>query len=918
MRKLGRLVILFIVLFDMTVTTRGQDFQDIDSVFILKNILEVNDDPEVIAKSTKALALIYMNEISNTDSAKQYFETALVQYQNLGDRLNEANILYDYGWLHFRIGLMTKSIEIGYQALEIYEEIDHKYGIGKVHNTIANAYNYLGEHDTAIGLYEKSYEIFEALDNQRGMAIAMSNLAIIFKEEGENEKGLDYRLRAIEIFEAAGDRMDLLHEYSNLGLDYADTNDLEKALETCLKALSMANELNDLQYQSVNKAYLGIIYNLMGEYEKAISNSNEALELAIQLDQATTRLTALDNLTRSYEKLGNYKKANDYLYESMEIDSVMYSQENAAIRQELQTKYEVEKKDQENEILRQQDALTRAQLAQQRLINFSVISGFAVVLIFMALLFYAFRKIQKHKNEIQRQADKLKKLDEYKSRFFANISHDIRTPLTLISGYAEQVKSDPTNVLNEKSTINLERLERNSQKLITMADEIRDLILLEEGNLELTYQKVEIDTYLSLLVNMFNSAAEIREMTLNYTSEIDPSVAVHLDRRKFEKIIYNLVSNAIKYTPEGGEVSVTLRNESDGNLAISVSDNGVGIEQDELDLVFDRYYQTSDNEHKTTEGFGIGLALVKELVELHGGTISVTSEKGRGTTFKVVIPLNLDKATVDLPDHDLLGVKRITNELPDEPTSYLVTHDQVKPIVMVVDDHPEVREYIVSVISENYEIIEAKNGQHALELLETNKVDLIITDLMMPWLDGFGLIEKLQESEKLRSIPVMVVSARTTEEDKLKVLDQGVNNFMSKPFEPKELKMRIENLLKNSNGSDDVWERLINDEKKIDNLQKNILNKVNHLIVERIDDSNLTVLDLAEEICASERKTYRLIKDLTNHTPLDYIKLIRFDYAKDLLNKKRVKNASEAAKAIGMSNVTQFKSQYKKYFGVNL
>ena len=251
-----------------------------------------------------------------------------------------------------------------------------------------------------------------------------------------------------------------------------------------------------------------------------------------------------------------------------------------------------------------------------------------------------------------------------------------------------------------------------------------------------------------------------------------------------------MVSNAFKFTGEGSLIRVELDQPESDWIEIKVSDDGIGIDQKHLPSIFDRYFQAPDGSYKEKEGFGIGLALVKELVNLHGGTITAQSEVGFGTSFTIKLPLNLDKnVDPDTLSESVLKTKDIlTTEDGGSSGSLLRSgNDKSLTSVLVVDDHPEVREYISGIVRQRFNVIEAKNGQHALEILSENKVNAIITDLMMPWLDGFGLIEEIKKDAQLSSIPVMVVSARTTEEDKLKVLNSGVNDFMSKPFDPEKI-----------------------------------------------------------------------------------------------------------------------------------
>lgn len=895
-----------------------QDFNSIDSISILHKRLADASEISLRANIYSRIGFKYHYEIQQYDSAEIYYRQAEVIYQQLADTVQLGFMNYRLAPIFYNRNRMDESIRYCHIAMGLFEESGRTDWVANSMNLIGNVYNYIGEHDSAIEFYNSAEDIYEQTNDEAGLAKIYSNLAIIYGEEEDYEKCLEYAFKALEIDERGNDINGIIISSGNIGLTYRTIGDFDKSIEYLNRALDLSIKKDDQLHIASTYKNLGLSYLASKDYQKAINYSIQAHEIADKIGNKIVQNNTIETLATAYEAIGNLQAAIKYLKLDNEIDSLLYNEESSEIRHELQARYEVGKKETENEILRQDNEINKADIEQQRLINYFIIGGLITVILFSLVLFITNRKIKKQRDEIERQANKLRQLDEYKSRFFANISHDIRTPLTLISGYAHQVKTDEANYLTEKSLQNLARLERNSRKLNDMAEEIRDLILLEEGNLRLTFTKVRIDSYLNLLVNMFSSAAEIRSTELNYTSEIAPDVIVHMDRAKFEQIIYNIISNAFKYTPEGGEVNVHLSQTSDEAILITINDSGAGIDKDYLPLIFDRYYQTPDNEFRQKEGFGIGLALVKELTTLHGGQISVESEKGSGTTFHLNLPLNHHIGA----DDESIEVSSRLYDFPHEsnsPTEKTYVANSLEngdavATVLVVDDHPEVREYISKIVQTKFAVIEAKNGQHALNILDNQTVDLILTDLMMPWLDGFELIERLKEKDHLQKIPVMVVSARTTEQDKLRVLNSGVNDFMSKPFDPDKLVKRIENLIQKKDTDGNQWVDLLEDRNGV---EKDIIGKINGLIINRISDASLSVKDIAEEICASERKTFRLIKDLTDHTPLDYIKWIRFDFAKELIVNKKVRSASEAAKAIGMSNVTQFNKQYRKFHGTD-
>ena len=347
----------------------------------------------------------------------------------------------------------------------------------------------------------------------------------------------------------------------------------------------------------------------------------------------------------------------------------------------------------------------------------------------------------------------------------------------------------------------------------------------------------------------------------------------------------------------------------------------------DIPYLFDRYYQVVNNTNHIYEGLGIGLSLAKEIVSAHEGELTVRSEEHIGTTFSISMPYQLlDNNFIDnhKNSEELETKYELWKDLWEktyQPIEKITLEKRNKEqTILLVDDHPEVREYISQFINDEYNIIEAENGLKALEILKEHAVHLVITDLMMPWMDGFELLENIKSNELLKSIPVLVISARNTENDQFEVLNRGINNIIQKPIRKEDLLQRIGNLLIQKNNWKDQGDNslLVDDKLLMNDIEKELLEKVKSLILKQIDNSNLSVLTLADAMAASERKVYRMIKKLTNHTPHEYIKEIRWQYINKLIAQKTFKNPTEAANSIGMKNVTNFKRQFHKRFNKNI
>ncbi|MBR11355.1 MAG: hypothetical protein CMP48_27225 [Rickettsiales bacterium] len=527
------------------------------------------------------------------------------------------------------------------------------------------------------------------------------------------------------------------------------------------------------------------------------------------------------------------------------------------------------------------------------------------------------QETKSQKDEIESQANQLSRIDQFKSRFFANVSHDFRSPLTLVKGYLSGLRQED-NILTPKSNQMLEKAEKNVEQLVMLTDEIRDLISLDNDSFELKFSTVKATEFFRMNVGMFQSLAEQSRLKLQFESKLNDELEVVIDRYQMEKVIYNLLSNAIKFTPENGTVSVGL-DISSSSLQIIVRDSGIGISEEDLPHIFDRYFQGRSNEYRSKEGLGIGLAFVREIIDRHDGNIVVESTLGTGTIFKVAIPTNINRTITEGSTPESFIDNKVTNEViihqGTAHVDYSAAEVDKSHTILVVDDHPEVREYIVSTIPSQYYVLSAGNGQEALEVLKTQKVDLLVTDLMMPLMDGFELIEKIKADLSLKQLRIMVVSARTSDQDLDRVLEIGVNDVLSKPFDPAKFSKYITNLLQ---GVDEpFYQHIARDKGIYSSIEKDTLKKLHQFILSEIDNSKLTVAKIAEHLITSERSAHRLVNELTGMPPKKYIKKVRFDYIEALIKEGRVKNLTEAGKAIGISTSTEFSRQYQKEKGIN-
>ncbi|WP_235297816.1 ATP-binding protein [Portibacter marinus] len=522
--------------------------------------------------------------------------------------------------------------------------------------------------------------------------------------------------------------------------------------------------------------------------------------------------------------------------------------------------------------------------------------------------------------EMQRIHD----LDEIKSKFFANISHEFRTPLTLIQGPLRQAKKTVVGN-NKKYTLDemsFSLLQRNTNRLQNLVDQLLDLSKLESGNVHLSLVKGGIIEFIKSLVFSFESMAERRSINFNthFPSEIDEGF---YDKDKLEKIVTNLLTNAIKYTPPNGTVTVSVDNNND-QLSFKVSDTGKGIKAEDQQKIFDRFFRVEGSEEK---GSGIGLALTKELVELHNGRIHVNSTIGEGTTFKVHLPFLLK----DLPENrnvfnmedsrqgiigDLSREEIVST--PEIAREDLIPDGTEKNVVLVVEDNEDLRTYIHSIVSKRYRTLLAKDGNQGERMAFEHIPDVIITDVMMPKKDGFALCNSLKNNQKTSHVPIIMLTAKAGFENKIEELSQGADAYLTKPFKEEELLIRIHNMVESRKK---MWSQfrsldlsLIND-MSLQSIDDQFVQEVVHCIKENLDNEMLGVEDIARCVGFSRSQLHRKLKAITNKSANQLIVEIRMNEARRMLENK-TGTVSEVAYSVGYSNLPYFTKSFKKLFGV--
>lgn len=529
-----------------------------------------------------------------------------------------------------------------------------------------------------------------------------------------------------------------------------------------------------------------------------------------------------------------------------------------------------------------------------------------ILLLLIGIMVYIYRTILM-KRRIEEEANKAK------LQFFTNISHELRTPLTLIADPVNYIIHDDN--LNSQQRSMLQIVQRNVLVLTQLVSEILDFRKVQNGKMELRLSDFNLAESMKQWIKLFSVSAQKKHIAISM--DAPDTIMLRADQDKIERICYNLLSNALKYTSEGGEITLTAKEEN-GRVMISVADNGCGISSDELPYIFDRFYQAKN----AGRGTGIGLAIVKAFTELHHGEVSATSIEGKGSTFTIHIPVRQKGEVTNQPTEkieqlvepssaeEVLNQARHIDEL-------IQPYQTDKPEVLIIDDNIDIRTYLRSVLSEKYNVSEAADGKAGLELARKIVPDIVLSDIMMPVMDGLAFCQQLKTDKAISHIPVILLTARSLDEQRAEGYEHGADAYLSKPFSLRLLFSRIDNLIQSrkklsklfsNSDENDAFEKLSNE------TDKTFAAQLRKIIQDNLSDNEFNVERIGDEIGLSRVQLYRKVKALTGYSPVEMLRKARLTRARHLLRTTE-KTVSEVAYAVGFSTPSYFSKCYKDEFG---
>lgn len=525
------------------------------------------------------------------------------------------------------------------------------------------------------------------------------------------------------------------------------------------------------------------------------------------------------------------------------------------------------------------------------------------------------------KRELERY-EQAQQVSEDKVRFFINLSHEIRSPLTLISAPLESLMENDTDPSRQRT---YSIMKKSVSQVLRVVNQMLDIRKLEKGKMALKFRPVNIVEYVSSIVMLFREQAGLKGIDLSFRYHGLKETETWIDPDNFDKVIINLLSNAIKYTPDGGNIYVTVSNDTK-NAIIEVKDTGVGISSEDMDKIFDRFYQVPGSNSET--GTGIGLNLARMLVERHYGSISVShNPDGQGSVFSVSIPLgNAHLNSDEIADGEPVGVSvpgtvDVVEAVTDSDDTGDVIQNRKRKTVLVAEDNTDIRNYLKNELSGRYNVILSKDGKDAYTKVLADMPDIVISDVVMPQADGFQLCRKLRNNPNVSHIPIILLTARTMDQDHVEGMAAGADAYITKPFNIKVLEQTVSSLLgtrdklKVSFSGGKIKEGDIKDV-KISTPDDRLMERLIKVLNENISNQSLTVEDVAAEVGISRVHLHRKLKELTNQTSRDFIRNVRLKKAAELLKEKKY-SIAELAYAVGFSNPSTFSTSFRELFGMS-
>ncbi len=761
---------------------------------------------------------------------------------------------------------------------------------------LADAYNNIGKEYMNLDDKENSFKYLKLADsiymkiNGHGTYVLYNNLSQVAHNFKEAKR---YSQKAYQLLDTTN-LQDLALFYLIRSDAFQTQEHYKESLIAGRRAYYLAGKIENKLLQNTAMIYMGKNYFYLDNLDSALIY----LEKGLQYDKEmlANKMEIARMLSKVYEKKRNYKKAFQYHKTYVQYyDSIKYDEAQAKYS-EFNVKYETAEKDKEI-------ALQKLEIARKNKARNNILfGGFSMLLLVTGFFQWYISKHKKKKQEAELELQKEHELNEMRKHFIENIAHEIRTPVTLINGHLELALENINNC-NETEK-HIKTAMSNSKKVLSDANEILDMLKLEYEKKPPVSEEIALNSFLRLTFFSFESIAKLKNLELVFRWYLKTNVAIKSDKERLEKILNNFISNAIKFSPSGKQI-ILETTYNNGSLIIGVTDSGPGIPAEEKQKIFDRFYQLTNTSN--AGGMGIGLSLAKELANSLGAQVYVESKPYEKTTFYITLKVELIEISAQKAEEKIEKKETKKNKISVNPDN--------KPLLLIVEDNPEMNAYLKEILSSRFECHTAFDGIEGLQKAQKQKYGVIISDVMMPGIDGFELKKKLNKTKNRKNTPFIFITAKSRLSDRLDGFNLGVDDYITKPFVKEELVTRIMRVLANKQ-SRDRWAAENPDDIIETGSEGQLLAKIKTVIRQNLHNEHFKVADLAFEVSYSTRQLSRLIKKKTGLTPLQFIQEIRLQKAYSYLSEKQFATISEVRNKVGMPGASNFNKKFFERFGI--
>ena len=841
---------------------------------------------------------------SQFDDALRFHSEGLTQAEALGDTLEVVQALNNIGTDYRRMGVLDLAQDYHYRAWTICREYsDTSYAARKSRvvslNGLGNIYLTLGNYERADSALRLALEGERELNSPLGQAINYANLGSIFRHRGMNDSAWVYFRKSMELNQRANSTLGISLCHTYFGSMYEQAHQYDKAKAEYEKAYRLM-EASDDKWHSLNTLIaLAGIDMATGDDGKATARLEQAKRVADEIKSHEHLAEIYTLYYKIYKREGKYSAA-------LAAHEMAQAMRDSVVDMEKMNRIQnaglfVERNHQAkamNEV-----HLTLGRERSARFIT-SIIFIVVVLILIGALIIFFFMQRIHRRNHLA-----LKALSGMRENFFTNITHEFRTPLTVILGLSQELQKDSQEQVRQRAAT----IERQGQGLLTLINQLLDIskIKSQVGNLD--WRNGSITTYVSMIVDTYREYARSRNIDLQlYVKE---PVTMDFVPDYVHKVLGNLLSNAFKFTPEYGKVNVSLWRAGD-ILHVEVSDTGEGMDEETVANAFNPFYQ-GESDSKNI-GTGVGLAIVKQVVDAVHGQISIESEVGQGTTFHIEVPVT------NVCENRLAETKAASTIV--QPTAEQELNDcdgtDDQCTILVIEDNRDIAAYIGNLLADRYSVAYATDGEDGLQKAIDLVPDLIITDLMMPGMDGLELCRRVRANNVVNHIPIVIVTAKVSEQERIEGIEAGADAYLAKPFNVDELRLMVERLLdrqralrsKYSDNTDTANKETT--EVKLTDAERRFLAKTVDYIYLLLDKQQLDVNSLADKLCMSSRQFHRKIVAITGSSPSSFMLKIKMKRARHLLETDQRMSIDEIALNCGFEHTSSFYHAFRKTYGV--